>query len=207
MSLTELELTVGEVAPHGAVRSFLREADLRIERFQIRGCAHAFVPSDYGLAYGVLRALAAGPYSRGRRFCEWGSGFGVVAGLAALLDYDAYGIEIEAELVAEARRLADDFGLPVEFAQGSFVPRGAEARVHAGGTYDWLTTDGDYAYDDLGLDPDDFDVVYAYPWPDEEAVTAAVFERYAGLGAVLVTYHGGEGFRVRRKVSRQSRRR
>jgi hypothetical protein len=207
MPLGEVRLAVGEAVPPGDVRFFLREAGRRVERFGDLGRTHAFVPSDYELAYGVLHALAAGPHLRGRRFCEWGCGFGVVAGLAALLDFESFGIEIEAELVAEARRLAENFRLPVEFAHGSFVPRGAEARVHAGGTYDWLTTDGDYAYDELGLDPDDFDVVYAYPWPDEEAVTAALFERYAGPGAVLVTYHGGDGFRVRQKVGRRPRRR
>ena len=67
---------------------------------------------------GVLRALSEGGLARGWRFCEWGSGFGVVVGLAALVEFDACGIEIEALLVAEARKLADDFDLPVEFGQG-----------------------------------------------------------------------------------------
>ena len=58
-----------------------------------------------------------------------------------------------------------------------------------------------------GLTPDDLDVVYAYPWPDEEAVTAELFERYAGTGAILLTYHGGDGIRARRKVDKRRRRR
>ena len=130
----------------------------------------------------------------------------MVTCLAAGLDYEAYGIEIEGELVDAARRLADDFDLPAEFAHGSFVPRGAEDRVHAAGSYSWLTTEGDYAYEELGLEPDDFDVVYAYSWPDEEAVVGELFDRYAGVGAVLVTYHGGTDFRLRRKVVRRKRR-
>jgi hypothetical protein len=28
----------------------------------------------------------------------------------------------------------------------------------------------------LGLDPEDFDVVFAYPWPEEECLTSALFE-------------------------------
>jgi hypothetical protein len=48
--------------------------------------------------------------------------------------------------------------------------------------------------------------VFAYPWPDEEAVTGELFERYAGTGAVLATYHGRDEFRVRRKVGRRTRR-
>jgi len=155
----------------------------------------------------VLRALADSTLPRGRQFCEWGSGFGVVACLAAMLEFDACGIEVEPLLVREARGLADEFGLVVEFALGSFVPPGAENRVHAAGNYSWLTTDGDYAYEDLGLEPSDMDVVFVYPWPDEEAVTAELFNRYAGTGAVLATYHGGSDFRLRRKGKRAKRRR
>ena len=54
-----------------------------------------------------------------------------------------------------------------------------------GGDYSWFTTSSDHAYDELGLDVSDFDLVFAYPWPDEQAVTAALFDRFAGPGAVL----------------------
>lgn len=188
------------------VQEFLDEADRRIDELHIPGRVTGFVPSDYAGAFTVLRAVAAAGLSRGPRFCEWGSGFGVVTCLAAMLDFEACGIEIEAELVEQARQLADDFGVPAEFAHGSFVPRGAERRVHASGTYAWLMTEGDYAYDDLGLDPRDMDLVFAYPWPDEEAVTGDLFDRYAGDGALLVTYHGGDEFRLRRKARRRGRR-
>ncbi len=87
------------------------------------------------------------------------------------------------------------------------MPRGAEGRVHAAGTYSWLTTEGDYAYDDLDLEVSDLDVVFAYPWPDEEAVVGELFDRYAGPGAILATYHGGADFRLKRKVGRTKRRR
>lgn len=187
------------------VRDFLAEADRRVCRFQMSTRVPAFVPSDYPGAYAVLRELAGGTLTRGTRFCEWGSGHGVVACLAAMLDYEACGIEVAGELVTAARELADDFDLPVEFTRGSFVPRDAETRVASAGEYAWLTTDGDDAYEDLGLDPDDFDVIFAYPWPDEEVVTADLFERAAGVGALLVTY-GADGFRVRRKVAGKKRR-
>ena len=193
------------VAPLPAdVRRFLREADRRIDAFQQAGRVTGFVPSDYVAAYGMLRAVVDGSVARGPRFCEWGSGFGVVAALAAMLEFDSYGIEIEGDLVIAARQLADDFEVAVEFAHGSFVPRGGERHLHAAGDYSWLNTDGDYTYDDLGLDPADFDVIFAYPWPDEEAATDDLFGRYAGTGAVLVSYHGGDDIRVRRKVGRRS---
>ena len=189
------------------VRRLIREADRRIARFQQDCRVPAFVPSSYEPAFAVLRWLSEGNVARGRRFCEWGSGFGVVASLAATLDFDSCGIEVEGSLVSEAQRLAEDFGLSVEFAHGSFIPRGAEDRVCAAGTYSWLTTDATDAYEDLGLDASDMDVVFAYPWPDEETVTAGLFERYSGTGAVLVTYHGRDEFRLRRKIGRRARRR
>jgi hypothetical protein len=204
-----VELSVPEVGGGELprrIRAFLAEADRRIEQFLLTARAPAFVPGDYAGAYRVLRAIAEADLARGNRFCEWGSGFGVVTALAAGLDYEAYGIEVEGELVDSARLLADDFDLTAEFVHGSFVPRGAEDRVHKAGTYSWFTTEGDYAYDEMGLDPDDFDVVYAYSWPDEEAVVAELFDRYAGPGAVLVSHHGGTDFRLRRKTLKRKRR-
>jgi hypothetical protein len=46
--------------------------------------------------------------------------------------------------------------------------------------------------------PDDFDIIFAYPWPDEEHVIDAVFEQHASTGAILVTYHSGDAWKVRR---------
>ncbi|MFO0825394.1 MAG: hypothetical protein U0792_20125 [Gemmataceae bacterium] len=206
MSLHDLTLPHSQEPIPADVRRFIADADERIERFH-EGCrVPGFVASDYALAYRRLRDLSASAFTRGRQFCEWGSGLGVVTCLAAMLDFDACGIEIEGDLVNEARQLAADFDNPAEFVQGSFVPRGAERRVYAAGEYSWFTTEGDHAYEELGLDISDMDVVFAYPWPDEEAVTAELFERYAGPGAVLVTYHGTDDLRIRRKVGKRGRR-
>jgi hypothetical protein len=207
MPLTELSLAPDRAPLPAGARALLRTADRRIGRFLFRGRIPAFVPSDYEGAFRVLRGLIETPAVRGTQFCEWGSGFGAVTCLAEEVGFDACGIEAEAELVDQARRLAEDFGLAAEFAHGSYIPPGAEARVYAGGVYSWLTTESDHAYHDLGLDVSDLDVVFAYPWPDEEALTAELFDRYAGPGAVLVTYHTTEGFRARRKTARRVKRR
>jgi hypothetical protein len=176
-----------------------------MEELDSSGRITGFVPSDYPGAYLVLKGVLAAGQARGLRFCEWGSGFGVVTCLAAELGFDACGIETDAELVDRARELAADFDLPAEFVHGSFVPRGAEARVHTDGNYAWMTTDSDYAYEELGDDVADLDVVFLYPWPDEEHVTTGLFEHYAGPGAILITYHGEGVFRVRRKRGRLKR--
>lgn len=189
------------------VRKFLRDADRRIEDFLYSARVPAFVPSDYPTAYRILKALDENPVARGNRFCEWGSGYGVVTCLAAMLGFEAVGIEIDAGLVDCARRLAEDYGLEAEFVAGSFVPKGAEERVYKQGEYAWFTTESDDAYDQLGLDPADMDIVFAYPWPDEELVTDALFQKYAAAGAVLVTHHSGDVYRVRRRVPGKKKKR
>jgi hypothetical protein len=202
MALAELHLPGDGVSLPGDVRALLREADRRIERFQRERGVPAFVPSDFAMVYAVLRALATAEIAPGNLFCEWGSGFGVVACLAAMLEFESWGIEIEGELVDAAQQLADDFGLPVEFIQGSFIPRGSDASLLEGAEFAWLTTDGDSPQEALALSPDDFDVIFAYPWPDEEWLIEALFARHAAVGEVLATYHGGEDLRLRRKVIR-----
>jgi hypothetical protein len=200
MRLVNVDLVV-ETGPLPAdVARFLREAERRIERFQMTSRTHAFVPSDYAGAYHVLRSIMTASAAPGPRFCEWGSGFGVVASLAALLEFEAYGIEIEPELVTSAEALADDFEVPVSFVRDSFIPFGGEDCADQPMSFGWLTADAGRASEELDLGIDDFDVIFAYPWPDEEQVIDDLFARYGGVGAVLVTYHGGEGFRIRRKV-------
>ena len=197
MPLIDLELPEVSDSLPAEVREFLRVASRRIRRFQRDVRVPGFVPGDYRQVYHALRALAAADVAPGRLFCEWGSGFGVVTCLAAMLEFDAVGIEVEAELIDAARRLAADFDIPAEFAHGSYLPRGC----HASGEFAWLDTDAPDAHVELGLDPDDFSVIFAYPWPDEEGLAERLFERYASAGAILLSHHGGSDMRVRRKKS------
>jgi hypothetical protein len=132
------------------IRAFLREADRRIRRYSRRYRNSAFCPCNFGGAFSILQHLAAQAEAAGTLFCEWGSGFGVVTCLAALLDFDAYGIEVDSTLVRASRRLAADFELPVEFAQGSFIPAGDRILMQAAGSFAWLTTTEAPAHDELG---------------------------------------------------------
>src|SRR5947208_11029607 len=149
MALTDLKMELSEGELPAEVRSFLHEAEQRIERFQQHSRVPGFVASDFPRAYRVLRDLSAGSLAPGNLFCEWGSGFGVVACLAAMLDFDACGIEIEGMLVDEARQLAEDFDLSVEFVRGSFIPQGSDACLAADDGFAWLTTDADRTEDEL----------------------------------------------------------
>ena len=207
MPLVDIDISINDSVLPDDVVAFLREADLRVSQF-VRNSpirVTGFVPSDFVTVYHSLRAITEANLAPGTSLCEWGSGFGVVASLAAMLEFKASGIEIERDLVDASRRLAEDFGLPVEFVHGSFVPSGAAADVEkayadTSTNYFWLVTDADDAYDELGLDPDDFDVVFAYPWPGEEFLMTSLFEKYAAEGALLLTYNQYNSVRLRRKV-------
>ena len=211
MPLVDIKIsTNGSVLPDD-VAVFLREADMRVSQFVRNShiCVTGFVPSDFVTVYHALRAITEANLARGNSLCEWGSGFGVVASLATMLEFKVCGIEIERDLVDASRRLAVDFGLPVEFVHGSFVPSGAEAyaeEAYADNTTAsfWLVTDADDAYDELGLDPDDFAVVFAYPWPGEECLIASLFEKYAADEALLLICDKFDSVRLRRKVGKTS---
>ncbi len=211
MPLVDVEISIDGSVLSDDVVAFLREADLRVSKF-VRNSpirVTGFVPSDFVTVYQALRAITEENLAPGTSLCEWGSGFGVVASLATMLGFKVCGIEIERDLVDASRRLADDFGLPVEFVHGSFVPSGAEADVEeayadTSTEFFWLVTDADDAYDELGLGPHDYDVVFAYPWPGEECLIEGLFEKYAAEEALLLTYSQYNSVCLRRKVGEMS---
>ena len=193
MSLAKLSTTISNDPLPAAVESFLAEAEQRIDSFQVTARVPGFVPSDPSLVYKVLRQLVSAHLLPGPRFCEWGCGFGVMACLASMLGLNASGIEIDESLAAEARRLAADFDLPVEVVQGSFVPVQGES-LFAGSNsiaadgISWMVTDGNHELEDIGFSPDEFDLIYVYPWPDEEHTIRRLFDRFASVGAILAVY-------------------
>lgn len=206
MALLRVEIEPTVSAPPPRVAAFLRDANARIDAFyeeQWQDPIVAFVPSDLEATWRLLDAIARAKLAPGRAFCEWGCGFAAVAGLAELCGFDACGIEIEPRLAEEARRLLRDHGLRAEIATGNFVPRAAAHLARTRNEFAWLATGGPDAHEALGLDPDDFDVLFAYPWPGEEEVIDRLFEAVAAPGALLVTFHGERKLRVQRKRGRR----
>jgi hypothetical protein len=204
MSLVRVEVEPTDGPLPARVTEFVRVANERIDRFYARHLKHpigAFVPSDLELAWRTLDAIARGRVAPGRAFCEWGAGLGAVAGIAALAGFDSSGIEIEQELVDEALRLARDFSLKIDLVQGNFVPAGAGELADCDGGFTWLSERGPDGHSALERDPDDFDVVFAFPWPGEEGVIFRLFDAYAAPEALLLTFHGREGLRLDRKTS------
>ncbi|QDT89932.1 class I SAM-dependent methyltransferase [Gimesia algae] len=210
MPLVEIEISKNDSILPDEIVAFLREADLRVSQYLQKSPRRAtgFVPSDFKTVYHALQAIIDTNLATGNSFCEWGCGFGVVASLASMLEFMSCGIEIEEELIDASRSLADDFGLPVEFVQGSFIPAGAESCVEAAyaennASYSWLITDAEDGYEELELGPEDFDIVFAYPWPGEENLISSLFEKYAAEGALLLTYDHLDSVSLQRKLSEQ----
>jgi SAM-dependent methyltransferase len=204
MRLNEIELQPTTAPIPDAVAALLADTQLQLQQYDAKFQASipAFVPSDFEQVYHALAWINASQLAAGHRFLEWGSGIGVVACLAAQLGFDAIGIEIEPALVEIAESLASDHDVDVEFACGSYVPSGAEPIVDTAGEVTWLRTDRPDSYADLDLEPEDFDLIYAYPWPGEEQIIFDLFENCAAVGSLLLTYHSQDGLRLQRKVRR-----
>jgi hypothetical protein len=130
-------------------------------RFEQVACFD-FVPSSYELAWATLDALPRG------RFCEWGSGMGVVTGLAEMLGFAALGIEIDAGLADLSRRLLADWSLSSHIETG-----------------DYLTIDTQA------------DVYFVYCWPSRIKATEARFEQIAPAAARLLICYGQSDIRLK----------
>jgi precorrin-6B methylase 2 len=186
------------------VAEFIADAQSRIDAFvnsHVAEPINSFVPSDFPLAYGALRYVVDKSLATGTRFCEWGSGAGVVTCLAAMSGFSACGIEFEAELVELSAQLARDHDVNVEFYHGNLVPTDGQQLAEQVEEFEWLAVGGADAYSQMDLDIDDFDVVFAYPWPGERRVIERLFDRFAADGALLMTYDGVEGVRLYRHRS------
>jgi hypothetical protein len=204
VSLIDVELSLSSEPLPDAAAWLIVDAQKRVDAFSDEHAVSipAYVPSDFEVVYRGLAAIEAQRLATGRRFIEWGSGIGVITCLAESLGFDAVGIEIESQLVEMAEALAEEHGMSAQFARGSFVPRGAEPHLEMPDDVAWLTTTGPDGYEELEAEPDEFDVVFAYPWPGEEQVIFDLFAESAAVGALLLTYHGQEGLKLHRKVNR-----
>jgi len=208
MPLRTIELPEPRSRPDPRVLALLAESDRRIDAYihARHGAAPiGFVPSDFARVESALRSLRDSGFAPGNAFCEWGSGFGVVTCIAALLGFDAVGIEYHQELVDESEQLARDLDIPARFACGTFIPE--DCQSIADGASDeaaWLHEGGLDGYAELDGDPGDYDVVFAYPWPGQEGTLERLFHRVAEVGAVLVTYRGVEDVVVQQKMPKRA---
>ncbi|TWU49603.1 class I SAM-dependent methyltransferase [Rubripirellula reticaptiva] len=184
-----------------AIAKSIELAKQRIETFQDRWDRpqiEQFVAADYSHVFQALDWTLETQMTIGRRFVEWGCGFAIVSACAAHLGLDVIGIESEDVLLVQGQTTVKDWGVPVELIHGNFLPPGAESLADD----PMLPSLGhkiENAYESLGLDLDDFAMVYSYPWPGEDDFHEAVFDRYAARGALLMMFCGPNDIRLYRK--------
>ncbi len=190
-----------------SVAEQIDDANTKIERFYLdqETIIENFVVSDFYLFDSALRWIEQEELPPGNRFLEWGSGFGVATLIAASQRWRALGIEIDPSLMHQSCLLADHWNQDAEFACGSFLPAGAEELLEYAEDADHLALGGVDGYDELGIALDDIDLVYVFPWPGESGFIEAVFDRFANVGAMLMSYCGRDGMQLLRKESREDR--
>ena len=199
MSLQEIDLRLDRAPLPDEVTRLIDEAELRREKFYAAGLGlryPRYVASDPAVFHAALEFLKEEGYLRGKVFCEWGSGFGIATCIAALCGFEAFGIEIEEELFDLSTSLAEDLGIDVEILNISYLPDGYDESEGHGGkdliVPEFLNRRGGSlpppVYD--GLDPDEVDLFYVYPWPGQERMMMDLFREVASPGAVLLMYNG-----------------
>jgi len=203
-----------------AVRGMIHDLHSRIEAFQDRWDVpqiEQFVAADYELVFQTLAWIRQSQMLIGNRFLEWGCGFAAVTVMADALGWSAIGIESETTLIEHGRQTVRDWlepmrnclreniateptrgGPPPELIMGNFLPSGAESLADDP-TLPSLGHPVASAYEELGLDLDDFAVVYSYPWPGEDEFHEAVFAEFAAPGSILVQFAGPNDMRAWRR--------
>ncbi|MEM6691170.1 MAG: class I SAM-dependent methyltransferase [Planctomycetota bacterium] len=168
-----------------------------------------FVCADAELIGKAITWIGESRMAMGTRFLEWGCGIGTITGVAALLGWDAIGIEGHPGLAKEAiDRLRTVGG---EAILGNFLPEDVEEeelQEHLDAD-DWYATglapslghDLLSAYEGLGLSIEDFALVYSYPWPGESPIHQKVFEQYASPGALHLEFRGPNEVQLWRKTA------
>ena len=187
--------------------SLIQDADDRWEKFwsqKLNKRYPRYVASEPAQVYAALKHVRDEGLALGKRFIEWGSGFGVATSLAAQLGFEATGIELEDGLVEIAESLAEKYQTGAKFIATTYIPEGYISYDHVGGS-DIVPDDsfGHQAeppcYDGMDIGLDEIDVFFVYPWPGEQEMMLKLFESVASEDAILITYYGDQEICIYRK--------
>jgi hypothetical protein len=173
-------------------RSLWADAESLWEQYQDTPPFHGYVSADYALVYESLSQLRGTVLT----FLEWGSGLGVVSIMASRMGFEAYGIEAEWQLVEHSESLAREYGSNAQFALGSFIPDDFEWTPANGDSHQRTIIDAASAYDELDMGLRDFDLIYAYPWPDEHTLFHNIIRQFGRKETTLLSYDVREGIEL-----------
>ena len=172
--------------------SLWADAENLWEQHQDTPAFHGYVSADYRTVYKSLARLQGSVST----VLEWGSGLGIVTIMASRMGFEAYGIEAEPDLVEYSESLAQVYGRHARFSQGSFIPD----------EFEWNPSDGDdayrtiiaaaSAYDALDMEIRDFDLIYAYPWPNEHTLYHNIMREFGRQDALLLCYDARKGIEM-----------
>lgn len=205
MSLKQLELVVDDSELPAAVIQWLEAGRARIERYWdqfTKKPLPQYIECDFDYVACALSTCVKQDLIDGHLFCEWGCGFGIVTGVAALLGLDAVGIEAEEFLCSQARVLLEQNAVRAEIWQGNFLPHGAHELAEEADPLVSLTHKIPAAYHEHDMPLSDFAITFVYPWPGEEHFLRAVFDRFARPGALLLQFRGPYHVELFRKQGR-----
>ena len=192
--LQYLPIRLSNATPPARYVSLMKDAaDMAAHLLAQTGAARlpALATSGGDIAWRFLEAATAHLEIDKPRFCEWGSGVGLVTCLAWMRGWHAVGVEIEPRLVDASRDLAERHEIAADFHLGSY---NRDALLDPKNTKEDFETG-------LGFDLFDFDVIYAYPWPAERDAMTRTIARHAPNGTIFLRYGGGfhcDAFQVRR---------
>lgn len=184
----------GEGALYDRVVALCEEGSRIAARFEAESTKpfESFVPAAYERVFEALLGIRAD----GGRFLELGSATGVITIMADMLGFEACGIEIDPDLVTEARRLARRHASKARFTTGSYLPAGYRWVSPTGDTRLGTFGIGEPAFAELGYELGDFDWVYAYPWPGEGEVILDMMRRCGGERPRLLFNDQVSGIRI-----------
>jgi len=169
------------------------EADALWEKNQAQPAFQGYVSADYSAIYHSLASLKG----RVTTFLEWGSGLGIVTIMASRMGFEACGIETEPDLVDYSREFARTWGPAARFSQGSFIPDGFEWNPAEDDVFRTVI-DVASGYGNLDMELRDFDLIYAYPWPDERDLFKSIARQFGSGNAMLMMFDVREGLSLAR---------
>ncbi|MED5586933.1 MAG: hypothetical protein VYB61_11290 [Verrucomicrobiota bacterium] len=213
MPIEELTIHLEHKPLPAVAAAYLEEANRRIDNLFESGRNRRmprFIPSDAVAIYNALDYITRQDMPLGRIYCEWGSGYGIGTCFAALLGYDAYGIEIEEELVSSSEKLAGEFGIDIRIINTDYMPEGFECGNGSGGAelvtpeqqaFGLSSFDEVPRYEGMEHGLDEVDLFFIYPWPGEQEFVQEFFHAVAADGAILLAYYGDNDLCAYRKTA------